>query len=105
MSASDQVSRAALRVAAAAAAAWWLLLIGLLVVTGIGLLFLAFVHTPLIEAVAWLWGIEPETVALIWIVFLAGLKFSLTLWAGACVFLSLYARGLRRAAAMAGPEA
>ncbi len=83
---------------AAACGAWCALLVGVLIQVVFGLAFLFVVHTPLHDAVAALWGVGPKAVTIIMIVFSGAFKLCLTVGLLACVFLTVWARRLRRAA-------
>jgi len=83
---------------AAACGGWWALLVGVLIQCFFGLAFLFIVHTPLHDAVAALWGVGPKAVTIVMIVFSGVFKLCLTLWLLVCVFLTVWARRLRRAA-------
>jgi hypothetical protein len=64
-------------------------------------MFLVASHSPpLMEFIAGLWGVGPRAVHLIWIIALGLLKLHLTVWFLVSLFLTLWARRLRR-----GPSA
>ncbi|HUX02855.1 MAG: hypothetical protein WBD63_01565 [Phycisphaerae bacterium] len=100
---NGQESRLALaeRVAAAAGAAWWTLLVGFAFVGLSGVMFLAATSCPVLGGwVARLWGVQPQTVRIIWVVSIGVLKLGLFGWFLGSLFLSLWSRRLRR-----GPSA
>jgi len=97
MNGAQDDSGFAATVAAAARAAWWSLLVGAIALSLMGIWFLVCTRTAcLMEWVAGVWGVEPATAHVIFIVFLGAVKFFLFVWAIHCVCLSLWARGLRR---------
>ena len=87
------------RVRAAAVAAWWTVLIGAIWVTAGWLMSMAFLRCEP-EWVRALWGgkIEWPQIHVIWVAMIAGFKVILLLCVLTAVFLSLWARKLKRLA-------
>jgi protein-S-isoprenylcysteine O-methyltransferase Ste14 len=86
------------RVAAAARAAWWTLLVGVIVVLLQSVAYLVVAHSACLQD--WLTGLlalDPESARTIVFVFMMLVRILLLIWAMICIFLSLWARGLRRA--------
>ena len=82
-------------IGAAGCAAWWTLLVGFLILLVTGIMYLFVVHTPLIGAVAAVWGVGPKAVPIVMVVFIALYKMFLLVWLPGCVFLTAWARRLR----------
>jgi len=98
MSLSESKSVFARRVGAAACAGWVVFAVGFVLQLIQGVAYLAVVHSPsLTRLVASVWGVGPRQVHIVWLVFVALMKFVLFLWAGACLFLTVWARRLNRA--------
>jgi hypothetical protein len=88
------------RVAAAARAAWWTWLIGLLIVLVQSAGYLAFVHVGCVrERLACVMGVEAEAFQGFLLVLMLVIRLLLMVGLMICIFLSLWARGLRRAGA------
>ena len=88
------------RVAAAARAAWWTWLIGLVIVIVQSVGYLAFVHVGCVrEEFADLMGVEAGEFQDFLLAFMLIIRLLLVIGLMACIFLSLWARVLRRAEA------
>ena len=88
------------RVAAAARAAWWTWLIGLVIVIVQSGGYLAFAHVACLrERIACLMGVEAVVFQGFLLVFMLVIRVLLVVGLMACIFLSLWARALRRAEA------
>jgi hypothetical protein len=89
-----------LRVRSAGIAGWWTLLIAALVLTVQWLAYL-WVMASRPEWVLWLWGpgVTWEFLGRVWWVGIAVLKFVLLVLALPCLWLTLWARQLRKATA------
>jgi len=88
------------RVAAAARAAWWTWLIGLLIVLVQSAAYLAYVHVEDVrEWIACMMGVEAEVFQSCILAFMLVIRVLLVIGLMACIFLSLWARALRRAEA------
>jgi len=88
------------RVAAAARAAWWTWLIGMVLVLVQSAGYLAVAHAPRFrEHLAGLMYVEVVTLQRYVLVFMLVVRVLLVVGLMACIFLSLWARALRRAEA------
>ena len=84
-------------VGAAAGAGWWCLLICWLFIALQGVLYMIFTgNESLIEWVGSMWRVPTEQVREIWFWFISAMKFFLFLGFAGCIFLSLWAKRLRR---------
>jgi hypothetical protein len=85
------------RVAAAVRAAWWTWLIGLIIVLVQSAGYLAFAHLECVrERLACAMGVEAEAFQGFLLVFMLVIRLLLVVGLMACIFLSLWARALRR---------
>ena len=97
MSLSESKSVLARRVGAAACAGWVVFAVGFVLQLIQGVIYLAVVHSPaLTRLVASVWGVGPRPVHVVMLVCVALMKFVLFLWAGGCLFLTIWARRLNR---------
>jgi hypothetical protein len=88
------------RVAAAARAAWWTWLIGLVLVLVQAAAYLVLAHAECLqEQLACAMGVEAGVLRDIILVFMLVIRVLLVIGLMACIFLSLWARALRRAEA------
>jgi NADH:ubiquinone oxidoreductase subunit 6 (subunit J) len=88
------------RVAAAARAAWWTWLIGLVIVIVQSAGYLAFVHVGCVrEQLGGLMGVGADEFQDFLLAFMLIIRLLLVIGLMACIFLSLWARALRRAEA------
>ncbi len=88
------------RVAAAARAAWWTWLIGLIIVLVQSAGYLAFAHVEEVRNhLACAMGVEAGAFQGFLLVFMLVIRLLLVIGLMICIFLSLWARGLRRAGA------
>jgi len=86
------------RVAAAARAAWWTWLIGLVIVIVQSAGYLVFVHVECVrEGLGGLMGVEAGEFQDFLLAFMLIIRLLLVIGLMACIFLSLWARGLRPA--------
>jgi hypothetical protein len=86
------------RVAAAARAAWWTWFIGLIIVLAQSAGYLAFAHVEAVrDRLACAMGVEAEAFQGFLLVFMLVIRLLLVTGLMICIFLSLWARGLRRA--------
>ena len=86
------------RVAAAARAAWWTWLIGVILVLAQFAGYLAFAHGPCLrERMACVMGVEAEMFQGLILAFMLVVRVLLVIGLMICIFLSLWARALRRA--------
>jgi len=86
------------RVAAAARAAWWTWLIGLVLVLVQAAAYLVAAHAPCFrEHLAGLMCVEVTTLQRYILAFMLVVRVLLVIGLMACIFLSLWARALRRA--------
>lgn len=88
------------RVAAAARAAWWTWLVGLVLVIVQSMGYLAFAHMEFLrERLACLMGVDAAAFQRFLLAFMLVIRLLLVAGLMACIFLSLWARALRRAEA------
>ena len=88
------------RVAAAARAAWWTLLVGVIIVLVQFLAYTAVAHVACLRhVVAWLMAMEVERAQGFVLAFMMLIRVLLLVWLLICIFLSLWARALRRTSA------
>ncbi|MCX5684277.1 MAG: hypothetical protein NT049_11405 [Planctomycetota bacterium] len=86
------------RVSAAARAAWWTWLVGVLIVLVQAAGYLVYVHVEgFRELIAGLMGVEADEFQEFILVFILTVRLFLVVGLMACIFLSLWAKGLRRA--------
>ena len=86
------------RVGAAARAAWWTWLIGLVIVLVQSAGYLAFAHVECVrEGLGDLMGVEAGEFQDFLLAFMLVIRLMLVAGLMACIFLSLWARALRRA--------
>jgi hypothetical protein len=88
------------RVAAAARAAWWTLLVGVIIVLVQFLVYTAIAHVECLRhGIDWLMATEEGEAQAFILAFMMLIRVLLLVWLLICVFLSLWARGLRRTSA------